>query len=85
MMSRKEKIEQKKERLKMYLEKESYMLSKNGVQSYGTGSRSAARYDLDIAEIRRAIEKLEKEIEELEGLEAGRKPRKIVGVVIRDW
>ncbi len=84
-MSRKEKIEQKKERLKMYLEKESYMLSKNGVQSYGTGSRSAARYDLDIAEIRRAIEKLEKEIEELEGLEAGRKPRKIVGVVIRDW
>ncbi len=84
-MSRAEKIKQKKERLRKYLEKESYMLSKNGVQSYGTGTRSATRYDLDLAEIRKAIEELEKEIEELEGLEAGRKPRKIVGVVIRDW
>lgn len=84
-MDRKEKIRQKKERLKMYLEKESYMLSKNGVQSYGTGTRNATRYDLDLAEIRKAIEGLEKEIEELEGLERGRKARKIVGVVIRDW
>lgn len=84
-MSRKEKIERNKERLKMYLEKEAYMLSKNGIQSYGMGTRNAARYDLDLAEIRKAIEKLEKDIEELEGLEEGKKPRKIVGVVIRDW
>lgn len=84
-MSRKEKIEQRKKRLDMYLEKEAYMLSKNGVQSYGTGTRSAARYDLDLAEIRKAIKELEKEIEELEGLEAGKKQRKMVGVVIRDW
>ena len=84
-MDRKEKISRKKERLKMYLDKEAYMLSKYGVQSYGTGSRSAARYDLDLAEIRQAIDTLEKEIEELEGLDAGKKPRKIVGVVIRDW
>ena len=84
-MERKEKIEQKKKRLNMYLSKEEYMLSKDGVQSYGIGTRNAARYDLDLAEIRKAIEKLEKEIEELEGLESGKKPRKIVGVVIRDW
>lgn len=84
-MDRKEKIRQKKERLKMYLEKEAYMLSKNGVQSYGVGTRNASRYDLDLSEIRKAIDKLEKEIEELEGLESGKKPRKIVGVVMRDW
>lgn len=84
-MDRKEKIEQKRKRLKQYLEKESYMLSKNGVQSYGVGTRSAARYDLDLKEIRKAIDSLEKEIDELEGLEAGKKPRKIVGIVPRDW
>lgn len=84
-MDRKDKINQKKARLKMYLEKEEYMLSRNGIQSYGIGTRSTSRYDLDLAEIRKAIDKLEKEIEELEGLESGKKPRKIVGVVPRDW
>jgi len=84
-MDRKEKIKQKKERLQKYLDKESYMLSKYGVQSYGTGTRNAARYDLDLAEIRKAIDELEKEIEELERMECGKKPRKIVGVIIRDW
>lgn len=84
-MSRKEKIERDKKRLKMYLEKEAYMLSRDGIQSYGMGTRNAARYDLDLAEIRKGIETLEREIEELEGLEAGKKPRKIVGVLIRDW
>jgi hypothetical protein len=84
-MSRKEKIERDKKRLKMYLEKEAYMLSRDGIQSYGMGTRNAARYDLDLAEIRKGIETLEREIEELEGLEAGEKPRKIVGVLIRDW
>lgn len=84
-MDRTEKIKQKKERLQRYLDKESYMLSKYGIQSYGTGTRNAARYDLDLAEVRKAIDSLEKEIDELEGLEAGKKPRKIVGVVIRDW
>lgn len=84
-MGRKEKIEQKRKRLEQYIEKESYMLSKNGVQSYGIGTRSAARYDLDLKEIRKAIDSLEKEIDELEGLEAGKNPRKIVGIVPRDW
>lgn len=84
-MDRKKKIERKKERLQMYIDKEAYMLSKNGVQSYGTGTRSVARYALELAEIRKAINDLEKEIEELEGLESGKKPRKIMGIVIRDW
>ncbi len=81
-MTRKEKISKKKERLKLYEEKEAYMLSRDGVQSYGIGTRSAARYNLDLAEVRKAIRELEGEIEELEG---GRSPRKIVGVVPRDW
>lgn len=80
-----EKIEDRKTRLALYKGKEAFMLSKDGVQSYGIGSRSAARYDLDLAEIRKAISDLEKEIEELEVVEEGRKPRKIVGVVMRDW
>ncbi len=84
-MTRKEKISKKKERLKLYEEKEAYMLSRDGVQSYGIGTRSAARYNLDLAEVRKAIRELEGEIEELEGLEEGRSPRKIVGVVPRDW
>ena len=84
-MDRKEKIKRKKERLRLYLDKEAYMLSKQGIQSYGIGTRNASRYDLDLAETRKAIEDLEKEIEELEGLEAGKRPRKIAGIVIRDW
>ncbi len=84
-MDRKEKIKKKKERLARYEEKEAFMLSKNGIQSYRIGTRLAERYDLELAEIRKAIAELEKEIEELEGLEKGKKPRKVVGVVIRDW
>lgn len=80
-----DKIEDRKTRLALYKGKEAFMLSKDGVRSYGIGSRSAARYDLDLAEIRKAISDLEKEIEELEVVEEGRKPRKIVGVVMRDW
>lgn len=84
-MTRKEKIINKRERLRLYKEKEAYMLSKDGVQSYGIGTRSTSRYDMDLADIRKAIKELEQEIEELEGLETGRKPRKIAGIVIRDW
>lgn len=80
-----EKIEDRKTRLDLYKGKEAFMLSKDGVISYGIGSRSAARYDLDLAEIRKAVSDLEKEIEELETLEEGRKPRKIAGIVMRDW
>ena len=61
------------------------MLSPRGIQSYRIGTRITTRYDLELAEIRKAIAELEKEIEELEGLEKGKKPRKIAGIVIRDW
>lgn len=81
----KRKIEDKKKRLDLYKEKEAYMLSKDGVQSYGVGSRNAARYNLDLAEVRKAIDELETEIEEMEDLLAGVRPRKIVGVIPRDW
>ena len=81
----KRKIEDKKERLDLYKEKEAYMLSKDGVQSYGVGSRNAARYNLDLAEVRKAIDELETEIEEMEDILAGVRPRKIVGVIPRDW
>ena len=59
----KRKIEDKKKRLDLYKEKEAYMLSKDGVQSYGVGSRNAARYNLDLAEVRKAIDELETEID----------------------
>ena len=81
----KRKIEDKKKRLDLYKEKEAYMLSKDGVQSYGVGSRNAARYNLDLAEVRKAIDELETEIEEMEDILAGVRPRKIVGVIPRDW
>lgn len=81
----KRKIEDKKKRLDLYKEKEAYMLSKDGVQSYGVGSRNAARYNLDLAEVRKAIDELETEIEEMEDLLTGVRPRKIVGVIPRDW
>ena len=78
----KRKIEDKKKRLDLYKEKEAYMLSKDGVQSYGVGSRNAARYNLDLAEVRKAIGELETEMEDLL---TGTRPRKIVGVIPRDW
>lgn len=81
----KRKIEDKKKRLDLYKEKEAYMLSKDGVQSYGVGSRNAAKYNLDLAEVRKAIDELETEIEEMEDILAGVRPRKIVGVIPRDW
>ena len=81
----KKKIEDKTVRLQMYKDKEAYMLSKSGIKSYGIGSRSTERYNLDLAEIRKAIDELETEIEELETRTEGIKPRRVVGVIPRDW
>lgn len=78
------KLENKKERLALYIQREAEMLS-GGVQSYGIGSRNLTRYNTDLAAIRAAIKELEDDIAELEALLNGRKPRKAVGVVIRDW
>lgn len=74
----------KRDRLELYYKREAEMLD-GGVQSYGIGSRNLARYNTDLSQIRAAIEKLEAEIQSLEGLLNGHKPRKAVGVVPRDW
>lgn len=78
----KAELDVKKRRLDMYYKQEETMLT-GGVQSYGVGSRNLARYNTDLAQIRLAIEKLESEIEELEGLLTGNKSRKIVSVIPR--
>ena len=79
-----QKLADKKARLALYIQRETEMLS-GGVQSYGIGSRNLTRYNTDLAAIRAAIKELEDDIAELEALLNGRKPRKAVGVVIRDW
>lgn len=79
------KLEQKRERLQMYLDREKYMLSPDAVQSYGVGSRNLQRYSTDLADIQKMIESLEDEIAELEAQQDGQRPRKSVGVVPRDW
>lgn len=79
-----QQIKDKRERLQAYREKERDLLS-GGVQSYGIGSRNVARYNVDLAIIRAAIKELESELAALEAQESGRRPRKAVGVIPRDW
>lgn len=74
----------KRERLALYYKREAEMLD-GGVQSYGIGSRNLARYNTDLGTIRTSIKELEEAIKELEGELNGQKPRKALGVVIRDW
>lgn len=80
----KRKLDRINARLEMYYEKENAMLSDNGVQSYTIGSRTVSRYQYS-ANIKEQIEQLENKRDELENLLAGRKPRKVLGVVPRDW
>ena len=75
-------LEIKRTRLNLYYKQEEKMLT-DGVQSYGVGSRNLTRYNADLADIRAAIEKLEGEIEELEGLITGQKSRKVKSVIFR--
>lgn len=77
-------LAEKKERLKLYIEREKVMLT-GGVQSYGIGSRNLARYNTDLSQIRAAIKELQDEIEEIEGVLAGDAKRKRVGLVFREW
>lgn len=77
-------LEEKRERRKLYLERERVMLT-GGVQSYGIGSRNLARYNTDLAQIRAAIDQLTEEIDELEAILANEPVRKRVGLVFRDW
>lgn len=78
----KAEIERKQTRLDLYYKQEEKILT-GGVQSYGVGSRNLARYNTDLAQVRLAIETLEAEIEELEGLITGNKSRKVVSVIPR--
>lgn len=91
-MTRKEvtvKLGRKRKRLQMYLDREEYLLSPDGVQSYGigagSGSRNVQRYNTDLADLQKMIKQLEDEIEELEGLAEGQRPRKAFGIVPKDW
>lgn len=78
-------IEEKRKRLKLYLDREEYMLSPDAVQSYGIGSRNIQRYNTDLEAIQKMIKQLEDEIQDLEAEESGSKPRKSVAVTPRDW
>jgi hypothetical protein len=52
-------------------------------QSYSLGSRSKTNYNMTLSEIRSAIQKLEEEIQELEGLISGTRSRKCVAIIPR--
>lgn len=88
-MRRRETIQaeltQARERLALYLAREADMLNKNGVQSYGVGSRNLQHYSTALKDIQDMIEKLRARIRELEAELAGGSARRAVGVVPRDW
>ena len=52
-------------------------------QSYSLDSRSKTNYNMSLSELRAAIQKLEEEIEELEGLISGTRSRKCVAIIPR--
>lgn len=79
-MTKKEKIERLERRLELYLNREEEMLT-GGVQSYGLGTRNVTRYNTELAEIRKQIDALQSQIEELSAESA----RKAVAVVPRDF
>lgn len=81
MANIKEKINRKKQRLEMYYQAEEAILG--GAQSYSLGTRSLTRANL--ADIRNMIDKLEKELSELEAKASGKSPRKAFAVVPRDF
>lgn len=78
-------LDQTRKRLEAYLSREADMLAKNGVQSYGIGSRNIQYYSTALKDIQDMIERLRARIRELEAELAGLTPRRAVGVVPRDW
>lgn len=80
----KRKLDRINERIEYYYEKEKSILTNEGVQSYSIGSRSVTRYQYS-SNIKKQIEELEKERDKLENLLEGRRARKAVAVVPRDW
>ena len=64
--------------------RKAYLALVNGqVQSYTIGSRNLTK--LDLTKLKDEIDTMEKEVDELAALEAGRTRRKAVGVVPRDF
>lgn len=76
-------LQEKKERRKLYIERERVMLT-GGVQSYGIGTRNLSRYNTGLSQIRAVIKELDAEIEELENLLSEEPARKRVSLVYRD-
>ena len=81
MTTIKEEIQRKKKRLEMYYQAEETILG--GAQSYSLGGRSLTRANL--ADIRSMIDKLEKELKELEVKTSGKSQRKALSVIPRDF
>ena len=78
----KRQLLEKQERLQLYKDMEVKMLT-GSAQSYSLGSRSKTNYNMSLSEIRAAIQKLEEEIEELEGIISGTRSRKCVAIIPR--
>lgn len=75
-----EELNQKKERLSLYLKMEADMLT-GSAQSYSLGSRSKSKFGMSLTELRTAINELEEEIGKLEDLISGKKSRRCVQII----
>ena len=78
----KKQLLEKQKRLLLYKDMKVKILTGNA-QSYSLGSRSKTNYNMSLSEIRTAIQKLEEEIEELEGFISGKSSRKCVAIIPR--
>lgn len=78
-------LEQVRERLTLYLNREKEMISKDGVQLYTIGSRNLQRYQTALADVQNMIDKLRKRERELEAELAGQSARRAIGITPRDW
>ena len=78
----KSQLLEKQERLQLYKDMEVKMLT-GSAQSYSLGSRSKINYNMSLSEIRAAIQKLEEEIQELEGLISRTRSRKVMSIIPR--
>ena len=76
------RLEFRKEALKS-LRKAYLALVDGGVKSYMIDDRQLTR--LDISALRKEIEAAEAEVDELENLLNGQRPRRAFGVLPRDW
>lgn len=65
------------------LRKAYLALLSGGVKSYTINDRQLTR--LDLADLKDEIEYAEKQVDELEAVIAGGRPRRAFGVVPRDW